>query len=122
MPNSILNAVKSQSRVVIPIIQDLEKEIGKERVHAIVRCAAANAYVHYCELKGFEEGSHPRVEQEFDNGFPVEREVINNTEETYGYNITGCEFAEYVRSIGELEISALMTSSVDCASHHCNHG
>jgi hypothetical protein len=66
-------------------------------------------------LKGFEEGSHPRVEQKFDNGFPVERKVINNNEETYGYNITGSEFTEYVRSIGELEISALMTSGVDCA-------
>ena len=55
------------------------------------------------------------MEQGFDHGLPVEREVINKTEETYGYNITGCEFAEYVRSIGELEISALMTSRVDCA-------
>ena len=53
MPNSILNAVKSQSWVVIPIIQDLEKEIRKERVHAIIRCATAKAYVNYCELYGF---------------------------------------------------------------------
>jgi hypothetical protein len=45
-------------------------------------------------LKGFEEGSHPRVEQKFDNGFPVERKVINNNEETYGYKITGSEFTE----------------------------
>jgi hypothetical protein len=37
MLNSILNAVQSQSCVVIPIIQDLEKEIGKEWVHAIIR-------------------------------------------------------------------------------------
>jgi hypothetical protein len=29
MLNSILNAVKSQSCVVIPIIQDLEKKLGK---------------------------------------------------------------------------------------------
>ena len=56
------------------------------------------------------------MEQKFDNGFPVERKVINNNEETYGYNITGSEFTEYVRSIGELEISALMTSGVDCAA------
>ena len=56
------------------------------------------------------------MEQKFDNGFPVERKVINNNEETYGYNITGSEFVEYVRSIGELEISALMTSGVDCAA------
>jgi predicted hydrocarbon binding protein len=116
MSNSILNAVKIQSRVVIPIIRELEKEIGKERAHALIGRAIANAYVDYRELKGFEENSHPRVEQEFDNGFPVEREVIDDTEETYGYNITGCEFAEYFRSIGEPEIGALMTCGVDYAA------
>jgi predicted hydrocarbon binding protein len=116
MSNSIFNAVKIQSRVVIPIIRELEKEIGKERAHALIGRAIANAYVDYRELKGFEENSHPRMEQEFDNGFPVEREVIDDTEETYGYNITGCEFAEYFRSIGEPEIGALMTCGVDYAA------
>lgn len=116
MTNSILNAVKIQSRVVIPIVRELEKEVGKERAHAIIGRAIANAYVDYREMKGFEENSHPRVEQEFDNGFPVEREVVDDTEETYGYNITGCEFAEYFRAIGEPEIGALMTCGVDYAA------
>jgi predicted hydrocarbon binding protein len=116
MLNSIFSAVKIQSRVVIPIIRELEKEIGKERAHALIGRAIANAYVDYRELKGFEENFHPRMEQEFDNGFPVEREVIDDTEETYGYNITGCEFAEYFRSIGEPEIGALMTCGVDYAA------
>jgi len=116
MSNSIFNAVKIQSRVVIPIIRELEKEIGKERAHALIGRAIANAYVDYRELKGFKENSHPRVEQEFDNGFPIEREVIDDTEETYGYNIAYCEFAEYFRAIGEPEIGVLMTCSVDHAA------
>lgn len=116
MSNSILNVVKIQSQVVIPIICELEKEIGKERAHAIIRRAIANAYVDYREFKGFEKNSHPRVKQEIGNGFPVEREVVDDAEETYGYNITGCEFAEYFRSIGEPEIGALMTCGVDYAA------
>ena len=70
----------------------------------------------YRKLKGFEENSHPRVEQEFDNGFSVDRGVIDDTEETYGYNFTGCEFAEYFRFVGEPEIGALMTFGVDYAA------
>ena len=116
MSNSIFNAVKIQSRVVIPIIRELEKEIGKERAHALIGRAIANAYVDYRELKGFKENSHPRVGQEFDNGFPIEREVIDDTEETYGYNIAYCEFAEYFCAIGEPEIGVLMTCSVDYAA------
>ena len=116
MSNSVLNAIKIQSRVVIPIVHELEKEIGKERANAIVGKAIARAYVDYRKMKGFEANSHPRVEQEIDSGFPVEREVIDDTEETYGYNITGCQFAEYFRQIGEPEIGALMTCGVDFAA------
>ena len=116
MSNSIFNAVKIQSRLVIPIIRELEKEIGKERTHALIGCAIANAYVDYRKLKGFKANSYPRLEQEFDNGFLVEREVIDDTEETYGYNIAHCELAEYFRAKGEPEIGALMTCSVDYAA------
>lgn len=116
MSNSILDAVKIQSRVVIPIVRELEKEIGKERAHALIGRAIANSYVSYREKKGFEKNSHPRVEQEFDNGFPVERDVVDDSEDTYGYNITACQFAEFFRSIGEPEIGALMTCGVDYAA------
>ena len=116
MSNSILDAIKIQSRVVIPIVRELEKEIGRERAHAIVGKAIAGAYVDYRKMKGFEANSHPRVEQEVDSGFPVEREVVDESDETYGYNITRCQFAEYFRQIGEPEIGALMTCGVDFAA------
>ena len=112
MPNSILNAIKIQSNAVIPIVQELEKEIGKERAHVLVGRAMAGAYVDYRKRRGFVANSHPRVEKGED-AFPVEREVIDDTEESYGYSITVCLFAEYFRSIGEPEIGALMTCGVD---------
>ncbi|MEC8371318.1 MAG: L-2-amino-thiazoline-4-carboxylic acid hydrolase [Pseudomonadota bacterium] len=113
MPNSILNAIKMQSKMVIPIVRELEKEIGKERAHALVGRAIAGAYVDYRKLRGFEANSHPRVKQEGEDVFPAEREVIDDAGESYGYNITGSLFAEYFRSIGEPEIGALMTCGVD---------
>jgi len=113
MPNSILNAIKMHSKMVIPIFRELEKEIGKKRAHALVGRAIAGAYVDYRKLRGFEANSHPRVEQEGEDAFPVEQEVIDDTEESYCYNITDCLFAEYFRSIGEPEIGALMTCGVD---------
>ena len=115
MPNSILYAIKMQSKMVIPIVRELEKEIGKERAHALVGRAIAGAYVDYRKLRGFEANSHPRVKQEGEDVFPAEREVIDDAGESYGYNITGSLFAEYFRSIGEPEIGALMTCGVDFA-------
>ena len=113
MPNSNLNAIKIQSKIVIPIVRELAKEIGKERAHVLVNRAIAGAYVDYRKRLGFEANSHSRVEQEGEDAFPVEREVIDDTKESYGYNITGCLFAEYFRSIGEPEIGALMTCGIE---------
>ena len=68
------------------------------------------------ERRGFEVNSHPRVEQEDGMEFPVEREVVTDGDAEFGYNITGCLFADYFRSIGEPQIGALMTCGVDFAA------
>lgn len=116
MANRILDAVKIQSRVVIPIVKALEREIGKEKAHAIVGEAIAGAYVEHRERRGFEANSHPRTELEGGMAFPVEREIVSDGEAEFGHNITGCLFADYFRSIGEPEIGALMTCGVDFAA------
>lgn len=114
--SKILEATKIQARAVIPIVKALEKELGKVRAHEIVGKAIAESYVQYREKRGFDLDSHPRVEQETGLDFPIEREVVEDTESSFGFNITGCQFAEYFRVIGEPEIGALMTCGVDFAA------
>ena len=116
MSNSVLDAIKPPPRVGIPLVRNLEKEIGKEQARAIVGKAMVGAYVDCRKIKRFEANFHPRVEYEADSGFPVEREVVDNTDETHGYNIACCKFAEFFRQIGEPEIGALMTCGVDFAA------
>jgi hypothetical protein len=45
--------------------------------------------------------------------FPVETEVVEDTEESFGLNMVRCQFAEYFRSIGEPAIGGLLTCGVD---------
>ncbi len=119
MPTSILDATKIQSRIVIPIVKALEKELGKARAHLIVVQAIAEAFVGYREGLGYERNVHPRDEGEGVGNtlkFPVDREVIEDTDTAFGHNITGCAFADYFRAIGEPEIGALMTCGVDFAA------
>ena len=111
----ILDAIKTQAKVVIPIVKALEAELGKERAHDIVGKAIAGAYVEYRERRGFEQDVHPGVEVD-GPAFPVEREVTDNSDTEYGHNITGCAFADYFNRIGEPEIGALMTCGVDFAA------
>jgi len=113
--NSILDAIKTQSKAVIPIVKALEKELGKQRAHAIVGGAIAQAYVEYRKHRGFEPDTHPGSDVD-GPVFPVVSAEVENTERSYGHNITHCEFAEYFRSINEPEIGALMTCGVDFAA------
>ena len=111
---SILDAVKIQASVLIPVVKALESEIGKERAHSIVRRAIAESYAEFRAGRSSERNTHPG-ESEAGIDFPVESETVEHTETSYGYNITSCAFADYFRKIGEPEIGALLTCGVDFA-------
>ena len=110
----ILEAVKTQSKIVIPIVKELENELGKERAHAIVGRAIARNYVEFRRAQGFEKNSHPR--EDADTAFPIQTEVAEETETTFGLDIKACDVADDFRSIGESGIGALMTCGVDFAA------
>ena len=112
--NRILKAIKIQSKLVIPIVKELERELGAERAHDIVGRAIAGSYADFKRQEGYEADSHPRSDRE--SAFPVDREIVDDTDTSFGIDITECQFAEYFRSIGEPEIGALMTCGVDFAA------
>lgn len=112
--NPILDAVKIQAQVLIPVVKALEEELGPERAHAIVGTAIAESYARFRASRTKDRNVHPgRVEGGL--GFPVESEVVQDTDDAYGFDITGCAFADYFREIGEPEIGALLTCGVDFA-------
>jgi len=112
---SMLDAVKIQARAVIPIVKALEAEIGKARAHALVGAAIANDYAKWQARRIPTRNLHPR-ENGATNVFPVERQVVGDTETSYSVNMTRCQFADYFRAIGEPEIGALLTCGVDFAN------
>jgi hypothetical protein len=109
---SMLDAVKIQARIVIPIVRALERELGKERAHAIVGGAIAEAYANWQERRTPARNTHPR-EGNVAHNFPVETEVVQDNDTVFGVNMTRCQFADYFREIGEPEIGALLTCGVD---------
>lgn len=111
-----MEATKIQARAVIPIAKALEKELGKERAHRIVGDAIAQSYVAFRKRKGFERDGHPGDDDSGGLEFPVEQRAVEDTAERFGFDVTGCAFADYFRAIGEPEIGALMTCGVDFAA------
>jgi len=112
---SMLDAVKIQARIVIPIVRALERELGKERAHAIIGQAIADAYANWQGSRTPARNTHPR-EANVAHSFPVESEVVDDTDTAFAINMTRCQFAEYFHEIGEPEIGALLTCGVDFAT------
>jgi len=112
---SMLEAVKIQSRAIIPVVKALEVELGKERAHELVGNAIANSWAELLASRSPERNTHPG-EGEPAAEFPVESEVVEHTDDAYALNFTGCRFADYFREIGEPEIGALLTCGVDFAA------
>ena len=110
----MLDAVKIQARVLIPVVKALETELGKPKAHELVGKAIAESWAEFQASRASSDSDHPG---EASGGFefPVESEVVENEADSYGINMTACRFADYFRRIGEPEIGALLTCNVDFA-------
>jgi hypothetical protein len=111
---STLDAVKIQARVIIPIVKALEAELGQERAHALVGGAIAESWAAFLASRRPERNQHPETQGDLE--FPVESEVVERSDDSYGRNFTACAFADHFRKIGEPEIGALLTCGVDFAA------
>jgi hypothetical protein len=111
---SILDAVKIQANALVPVVKKLEAEIGKERAHSVVGQAIAESYAKFRASRSKERNTHPG-DADGALDFPVESKIIEHTDSSYGFDVTGCAFADYFRKIGEPEIGALLTCGVDFA-------
>lgn len=114
MADRILDGVKAQARVLIPVVKALEAELGKQKAHALVGRAIAESWAGYMASRSPDGAGHPG-EASGGLDFPVESEVVEHTEDSFGRNFTACAFAAWFREIGEPEIGALLTCNLDFA-------
>jgi L-2-amino-thiazoline-4-carboxylic acid hydrolase-like protein len=117
---SYLKRSKIQSETLMPVVKAFEKEIGKERTHAIVREALrVNTSSVYENLrKGFKGNPIDLVV----GGLPMfaedgalEYEVLDQTEDSFDINITRCAYAEFYKKLGEPDLGLLFQCDLDYA-------
>ena len=111
---STLDAVKIQSRALIPVVKAFEAELGKEKAHMIAGKAIADSFAQFMSSRLKDRNTHPG-ETDDNSENPVVVEIIENTDTVYAYNVTKCGYAEYFRNKGEPEIGYLLTCGTDFA-------
>lgn len=117
----LLDEVKLQAEIILPVLRALRAELGASRADAIVGGAlrqwARDLYHRIGESKPgtprekwdavWAEDMRPRI------GDAVEREMLRDDASAREYNITRCQYAEFFKNLGEPELGGILLCDSD---------
>lgn len=115
----VLEQVKIQARILVPLVKALQKELGEERANALVRKALGDEYRKIGE-KWWHAQRKPGLGDnlaaqftKFANGGALDYQVLRQSEDAFEANVTGCRYAQFYRELGEPELGFLLVCSSD---------
>lgn len=115
----LIEQVKIQAQVLVPLVKALQAELGEEQANAIVRKALGERYRQYGEAWWRAQGEHNLGEkmaaafEMFAAGDALEYEVVHQTPDKFEANVTECRYAKFYKEIGAPELGFLLTCSAD---------
>jgi len=112
----LIDRIKIQSEVLVPLIKALEQALGRPAAHEVVRSGVGEYFRTLAENLAAERGSRGALGalgELCSAGNSVEGEVLENSDTAFSFDIVGCRFAEFFREIGEPEIGFLLVCSSD---------
>jgi hypothetical protein len=110
---TITAAVRAQ----IPLVRAMERELGRERAHALVREALDEANRKLVAKRG-KLLDIPTLKAEFTGfgeGVRYEFETTEENEALLRNRVTHCDYAEYMESIGARDLGTLLICDSDFA-------
>jgi hypothetical protein len=120
-PNlSLLDKTRIQAQVLVPVLQALRSELGKEKADAIVRRALREWSKQLFAVIGDGIDGSPRRKWAAMHTAMAESterdvtfEMLRHDKEALEFDITRCRFAEFFRALGEPELGALLICATD---------
>ena len=117
----VIEQVKIQAQVLVPLVKTLRAELGEERAHAIVRKGLADLYRKVGEKWWRGHAGHDlgqAMASAFDSfaaGDALDYEVLRKTPDSFDINVTGCRYAKFYKEIGAPELGFVLVCSADFA-------
>jgi len=117
---SLLDMVKIQAQVLVPVLRAFRAELGEDRANQIVSKALREWSGNLYHDIGAQLPGRPR--QKWDAitaallkrvGSDVDFEMLKEEPDAWEFNITGCRYADFFRQLGEPELGALLTCEMD---------
>jgi predicted ArsR family transcriptional regulator len=116
----VLKRREIEARILLPVIEALGKEFGKERVVEIVRdvivgVAQAQGREVAAQQGGTSLGHLAHALEDWQKGDAYRMDVLEQSDERFSFNVTRCRYAEMYRSLGIPELGALLSCNRDFA-------
>jgi hypothetical protein len=115
----VIEQVKIQAQVLVPLVKALQAELGEERANTIVRNALADVYRKFGEKWWREQGARgvgETMASAFDwfaAGDALQYEVLKKAPDAFDINVTRCRYAEFYKKIGAPELGFLLVCGAD---------
>jgi hypothetical protein len=115
----LIEQVKIQAQMLVPLVKRLQAELGEERANAIVRAALGEQVRKYGEKWWRAQGAREfgeKMASAFDMfaaGDALTYEVVKRSADAFEVNVTECRYAQFYKAIGVPELGFLLTCSAD---------
>ena len=115
----LIEQVRIQARVLVPLVKALRAELGEERANALLRKALGDLFRKYGEDWWKKHGAGGLGEKmetlwgTFSAGDAVDYDVLKKTADAYEINVTGCRYSKFFQELGEPELGFLLVCSQD---------
>ena len=117
----LIEQVKIQAQVLVPLVRALQAELGPERANAIVRNALGELYRAYGE-RWWRAQQAADLGEKMDAAFEwfaesgaLDYEAVRRAPDAYDVNVTRCRYAEFFEKMGARELGFLLVCSGDLA-------
>jgi hypothetical protein len=116
---SIIQQAKIQAQVLVPLVKALQAELGEERANTLVRRALGAIYRGYGQ-EFWRTKNEKNLGKIMASAFAtyaredaLDYSVIEQSQDAFEIDVTGCRYAEFYKELGEPELGFLLVCSAD---------
>jgi hypothetical protein len=115
----LIDQIKIQAQVLVPLVKALQAELGEERANDVVRKALGNLYRQFGEKWWRTQGGSSFPEkmassfERFAASDALDYVVIKQSPDVFDVNVTGCRYAQFFNEIGAPELGFLLVCTAD---------
>jgi len=115
----LIERIKIQAQVLVPLVKALQAELGEERASAFVRKTLGNTFRRLGE-QWWQSKQSTHVGENmasafasFAKGDALDYSVRTQSQDVYEVDVTGCRYAQFYKELGEPELGFLLVCSQD---------